>query len=101
MIAIFLNPRAANQFEDELEAITTRDDVLVESAKKGDADSFAKLMDRYGGFCLSRAYRFREIAAMPKMKFRIHGYWCGHISSLIESRERFARGLAGYCPISV
>jgi RNA polymerase sigma-70 factor (ECF subfamily) len=32
------------------------DDVLVESAKKGDADAFAMLMDRYSGFCLSKAY---------------------------------------------
>jgi RNA polymerase sigma-70 factor, ECF subfamily len=48
--------KAANQFEDESEAITISDDVLVESAKKGDADSFAKLMDRYCDFCLSKAY---------------------------------------------
>jgi RNA polymerase sigma-70 factor, ECF subfamily len=32
------------------------DDVLVESAKRGDADAFALLMDRYSGFCLSKAY---------------------------------------------
>jgi RNA polymerase sigma-70 factor, ECF subfamily len=32
------------------------DDVLVESAKTGDADAFALLMDRYRGFCWSKAY---------------------------------------------
>lgn len=32
------------------------DDDLVESAKKGDADAFALLIERYSGFCLSKAY---------------------------------------------
>ena len=32
------------------------DDALVESAKKGDADAFGLLMDRYSRICLSRAY---------------------------------------------
>jgi RNA polymerase sigma-70 factor, ECF subfamily len=32
------------------------DDVLVESAKKGDADAFGLLMDRYSGLCFTKAY---------------------------------------------
>jgi RNA polymerase sigma-70 factor (ECF subfamily) len=32
------------------------DDALVESVKKGDADALGLLMDRYGGFCFSKAY---------------------------------------------
>jgi RNA polymerase sigma-70 factor (ECF subfamily) len=34
----------------------TTDDALVESAKLGNADAFAKLMERYHRFCLSKAY---------------------------------------------
>jgi RNA polymerase sigma-70 factor, ECF subfamily len=49
---------AANQFDRESGPIKTEDedDVLVESARRGDGDSFARLMDRYGGFCFARAY---------------------------------------------
>jgi RNA polymerase sigma-70 factor, ECF subfamily len=48
--------KAAKQFESDSGAIKTEDDVLVESARRGDGDSFARLIDRYGAFCFARAY---------------------------------------------
>jgi RNA polymerase sigma-70 factor, ECF subfamily len=45
-----------NRFEGESEAIKAEDDVLVELARSGDTDSFARLMDLYSGFCRRRAY---------------------------------------------
>ena len=47
---------ATSEFEGEPWEDTTSDDALVESVKKGETDAFARLMDRYRGLCLSRAY---------------------------------------------
>jgi RNA polymerase sigma-70 factor, ECF subfamily len=49
-----LNPR--NGPEKRIDPGIPPDDVLVESAKTGEAGAFARLMERYERFCLSKAY---------------------------------------------
>ena len=45
-----------DDFEALLDSTTRSDDALVESAKMGNADAFAQLIERYQRLCLSKAY---------------------------------------------
>jgi len=46
---------AANDSATQL-ATETLDDILVQSAKRGDEEAFARLIERHKDFCLSKAY---------------------------------------------
>jgi RNA polymerase sigma-70 factor, ECF subfamily len=47
---------ATNDLETWLDPATLSDDALVESARMGEGSAFGGLIERYQGFCLSRAY---------------------------------------------
>jgi hypothetical protein len=76
------------------------DDALVDSARLGDTEAFARLMERYGRFCLSKRTRFCEIAATLKMKFRTLGFRPGPILVLTRAKGHFAPGSPGSYLIS-
>jgi RNA polymerase sigma-70 factor (ECF subfamily) len=90
------------------------DDALVESAKIGDADAFAQLIERYQRFCLAKAYSILRnrgdaeddvqaawvLAWTHLESYRDQGSFCAWLSRIVSNQCLMRLRKARYAPMT-